>query len=963
MPTVAQITHMRRRHRERGSQTPGSRLALGCSSLLSLAAAIAVILAALIYANLATGLPSLASLPLLLDPPNGVLLQPTRIYDRSGQQLLLSLDNPAAPRGRVLTLDQTQDDYLPATLISATLASADPAFYYHSGFSWRGIFQGAHLTLAQRLVSDLLLEGEPAGVRRALRERLLAAQVTARFGREQVLVWYLNSANYGRYTFGAAAAARAYFGKPAAQLTLAEAAILAATSEAPDLNPYDAVQLARERGRQVLRVMLEKGVITKKQAREAQGQEVSFKPPQTPSTNVAPAFTRLALEQSEAHITRSRLERGGLRVITTLDYPLQLQVACAATDQLGRLNNRFDKVTAADGTPCQAARLLPTLPTQPGSPPVALGAEAAVLDPLTGQVLALVAEKGAGLDAGNLSTHETGTLLTPLAYLTGFTRGLGPASLVWDISTSLADGGPDLNLDGLPANPDERFHGPQRLRMALANDYATPALQMADQFGLENVWHTALQLGLTSLAAPEDLFRAGGHASLLEAAQMYAVFANQGTIAGQRSNASGIAGQAPSLHPWTVLRIENNDGIPLLAQQAAETKPVISPQLAYLMTNVLSDESARWPSLGHPNPLEIGRPAAAKLGRTGAGKDTWTVGYTPRLVIGVWVGTADPTYATPLNPNAAAALWHALMQYASRDLPPESWPAPAGITSVQVCDPSGLLPSIDCPTIVSEVFLNGNEPTQVDTLYRSVQLNQETGRLATVFTPPELIEKRVYLRLPPEAQEWARQAGIPAPPEAYDVIFAPQASPDTRITSPDMFAYVRGQVTIKGSASGSGVQFYRLQAGQGLNPQSWLQVGEDMTTPVIDGQLGVWDTQGLSGLFALQLLVVRQNQDVESAIIQVTVDNQAPSLTIASPVAGQVISLIAGKSFLFQVNADDNLALKSVEFILDSRSLSTILQGPYDLAWQATPGAHLLKVRAFDLAGNSSEAEVQFVVK
>jgi hypothetical protein len=178
-----------------------------------------------------------------------------------------------------------------------------------------------------------------------------------------------------------------------------------------------------------------------------------------------------------------------------------------------------------------------------------------------------------------------------------------------------------------------------------------------------------------------------------------------------------------------------------------------------------------------------------------------------------------------------------------------------------------------------------------------------------------------------------------------------------------MFAYVRGQVTIMGSASGSGVQFYRLQAGQGLNPLSWLQVGEDMTVPVIDGQLGVWDTQGLSGLYALQLLVVRQNQDVESAIVQVTVDNQAPTLEIASPLPGQEISLSGGKSFLFQVKAGDNLALKSVEFLLDGRSLATLLQSPYDLVWQASPGAHRLIVRALDLAGNSSEAEVQFVVK
>jgi membrane carboxypeptidase/penicillin-binding protein PbpC len=534
---------------------------------------------------------------------------------------------------------------------------------------------------------------------------------------------------------------------------------------------------------------------------------------------------------------------------------------------------------------------------------------------------------------------------------------------VWDIPAGQSESSSGLDLNGLPANLDGRYHGPQRLRMALANDYPSPVIQMADQFGLENVWRTALQLGLTSLAASEDLFSAGSRISPLEAAQMYAVFANQGTLTGRSSTAVTTAGQAASLHPWAVLRVERAGGPPLLAEQAAESRPVISPQLAYLMTNILSDESARWPSLGHPNPLEIGRPAAAKLGRTLQGDDTWAIGYTPQLVIGVWIGAADTAQAAPLNTNAAASLWHALMQYASRDLPPDSWPAPAGISNVQVCDPSGLLPSVDCLTIVNEIFLNGNEPTQVDTLYQAVQLNRETGRLATVFTPPDQIERRVYLRLPPEAQAWARQAGIPSPPETYDVIFAPQTTPDTHITSPAMFTYVRGQVTIKGSATGNGFQYYRLQVGQGLNPQTWLQVGQDVSRPVAEGQLGVWDTTGLSGLYALQLLVVRQNQDLESAVIQVTIDNQAPTLAITSPLPGQEISLSAGSSFPFQVSASDDLALKSVELILDNRSLATLSQAPYTFPWQVTQGAHTLRVIATDMAGNRTQLETTFLVK
>jgi len=188
-----------------------------------------------------------------------------------------------------------------------------------------------------------------------------------------------------------------------------------------------------------------------------------------------------------------------------------------------------------------------------------------------------------------------------------------------------------------------------------------------------------------------------------------------------------------------------------------------------------------------------------------------------------------------------------------------------------VCDPSGMLPTQECSSLVTEVFLNGNEPIQADDLYRKFAINRETGLLATVFTPPELIENHVYLLVPENARDWARSAGLEIPPASYDAIQAPPVNPTVNITLPGLFAEVSDVVKIVGTASGDDFAYYRLQVGKGLNPQEWIQLGSDVISPVEDGVLAEWDTGGLSGLYAVQLQVVRTDQRVDMAVIQVTI--------------------------------------------------------------------------------------------
>jgi membrane carboxypeptidase/penicillin-binding protein PbpC len=546
-------------------------------------------------------------------------------------------------------------------------------------------------------------------------------------------------------------------------------------------------------------------------------------------------------------------------------------------------------------------------------------------------------------------------------------RGFSPATLIWEVPPESQPGvePPEVEGDELTQTVSDTYHGPVRIRTALANDYLLAAAQVSERAGVENAWQTAWQFGMVSLGQQS---RGAGtfhdflnqRVTLLESAHAFSVFSNLGRQTGQQVQAGNSPNTFESLQPVTVIRVLDESGMTLLDWSNPREISIVSPQLAYLVTDVLSDEAARWSSLGHPNPLEIGRPAGVRLGVSLDGSQAWTVGYTHQLVVGSWLGFPD-IEGRQVPRLASAALWNAVIKYASQDLVVEDWDMPAGITRLPVCDPSGLLPTNACPMVVDEVFLAGNEPIQADNLYQVLRINRETGQLATVFTPAELVDEKVYLVVPDWAEPWAEQAGLPVPPQSFDPIYvAPQTTADLRLTKPVMFAHVHGTVELWGSASGSDFDYYRIQVGQGLNPTQWLLVGEDGQQPVSNGILGVWDTQGLQGLFVLQLSVIRTNQRVDTMFIQVTVDNTPPEVVILDPGAGELLLMDAEQNILLQTSASDDLGIERVEFLVDNELYLTLWQPPYACMWPATPGEHTLQVRAFDRAGNMAEQTIQF---
>ena len=236
--------------------------------------------------------------------------------------------------------------------------------------------------------------------------------------------------------------------------------------------------------------------------------------------------------------------------------------------------------------------------------------------------------------------------------------------------------------------------------------------------------------------------------------------------------------------------------------------------------------------------------------------------------------------------------------------------------------------------------------------------------MATIYTPPALVEEQVFLVFPPEAEEWAINAGLPQIPDDYDVLDIELIQDsDAGISSPSMFSTIKGSVQIMGSAAGDGFISYRLQVGSGLNPGVWFQIGEEVNTPVQNGKLGVWDTSQLSGLHVLQLLVSYEDERVASSVVQVTIDNQEPAVDIQFPQDEMRIKQLESDSITILAQVSDNLGVDRVEFFVDGDLFASLNSPPYAVPWRTVKGKHVIRASAYDHAGNMNDSRVQIVIE
>jgi membrane peptidoglycan carboxypeptidase len=765
------MIHQRRARRRAARNAPAKRaLRAGgwALAVASVAAALLAVFALPAYSYITAALPAVSELETMLDPQTGALLAPTQFYDRSGEHLLFTLQPTSAPRVFVEAGDAP-------LLAAALIASSDPSFWQHDGALWTRPGTEPH-TIAERLVANLLLAQEPDGWRKTLRTRVLASQATSAYGRAQVLTWALNSARFGNATFGAESAAQFYFGKSAAQLSLAEAAILAATAQAPAVNPLDAPEAAQQLGHLVLIAMHEQGRIDDNEFNQAISAQVVV----TAQPASEDAFASLAAAQLRAALGEELAERGGLSVVTTLDFVMQSQLA-------------------------------------------ETGANGVVLDPLNGRVLAMV---------GSQAAQPASRLLLPFVYLDAFASGEAPASLTWNL-------GAQVNAGALV--------GPVSMRTALANGLAAPAQALVQHLGGYQVAQVLRASGLSAFNRPasedqtEENILDAAAVTPLELAGAYGSLSNMGSLTGRTVD--------DQLQASALLFASDVDGDVVLDWSLPEQRSIAGAQLAYLVTDVLADVSVRVQA-ERGQLAEFGRPAALA-----PASEDWALAYSPQRVVALH--------------GADSALLAEAFAIAHENLPIQSWPAPGGLSSVMVCVPSGLLPDGDCTETRREIFASGSEPRFADGLYVRRAVNSLNGLLATVFTPEEFVQERIFLNVPADLQNWATAAGLALAPSDYDPLPTLSENVGIEIDIPPRFGEVNGMATVRFQLP-DGTVGWDLQAGAGLYPSAWQQLaaGDGSASP-----LARWDTSALSGLWALQLQAWDAAGNVQRAFTVVTVSD------------------------------------------------------------------------------------------
>jgi 1A family penicillin-binding protein len=848
----------------------------------------------------------------------------TKIYDRTGQVLLYEIFDPRLGDRTWVPLDQ-----IPLYLRQATIAIEDKSFYDNPGFDIRGFARALYYyilrgqvqggsTITMQLIKNVLIPPEERYKRlysRKIKELILALEISRRYSKDKILEWYLNSNFYGNLAYGVEAAARVYFDKPVQELDLAECAMLAAVPQYPGLNPIDAPEEARQRQHLVLDAMVRQGYITAEEAVAAKYQKLDIKAREERYDIIAPHFSIYVRKRLEEMFGPELVHRGGLRVYTTLDLDMQNLAQDIARKWIAELQAQGRNVS---------------------------NAAVVAIRPRTGEILVMLGsldywdDKIAGEVNVALANRQPGSAFKPFTYVTAFSQGYTAATMIMDVRTAFPD---PPNPPYVPENYDRKYHGPKRLRQTLACSYNIPAVKLLDMVGVENVIHTAHRMGITTLN--EDYYGlsltlGGGEVKLLDMTYAFSVFANGGVMA-------GVPVQEPrlgyrELDPVAILRVEDRDGNIIWQYTVPETREVLSPQLAYLITDIMADNNARAPAFGYESKLKLSRPAAVKTGTTSDFRDAWTIGYTPQIVTGVWVGNSDNTPMEHVPGSLGAApIWHDFMEKVLEGLPVENFVRPPGFEEVEVCSVSGMLPTEHCPHKVKEIFIAGTAPTAYCTVHQVFRVNRETGKLATIYTPPELVDEVVYEIFPPEAADWVREQGIPQPPTQYDTAYGPSpASGDVAIISPALYAYVREVVPIIGNAKAQNFQLYRLEYGQGLNPSAWIQIGDDHYNQVTNGPLEYWDASGLNGLYTLQLSVVDGGGNYRRATTQVTVDNTPPEVKLLYPYDGSIYVMEYDEYVNISAHAVDNFSMDRVEFYLDNNLLSYSTIPPYNTKWTIT---------------------------
>jgi penicillin-binding protein 1C len=650
----------------------------------------------------------------------------SRIVDRHGRLLYEIVDPRSNTAG---THRPVSAQAIPRRLREATIAVEDASFAQNPGVDLTGIARAIWInlrggetlaggsTITQQLARMTLLDPEERRQRtllRKLRESMLAWQIAHRHSKDEVLALYLNESYYGNLAYGVEAASQVYLGKRAAELDLGEAAFLAGLPQSPAAyDPFNDLPLARKRQAIVLDLMARQGYITAQDALQAKASPLTLAP--APHLIRAPHFVAVVRRWAELHLGTEALMRAGLTISTTLDLSLNDAAQRSVQQRLAELANpSFDSPDAQ-----------------------ARNAGVIGLVPHTGEVRVMVGSPSyfdaanAGAVNATLALRQPGSAIKPLTYAAALQtdRGFTAATPIIDVRTAFPT---REGLPYVPVNYDRKNHGIISARAALATSNNVAAVLVLQRIGIRPLTDLAAALGMQAFVDPDragqygySLTLGGGEVRLIELTAAYAAFANTG----QR------------VDPVFVTEVRDAAG-GLVYRHAPKPGPqVVRPEVAWLITDMLSDNAARAPAFGEVSVLRLDRPAAVKTGTTQDFRDNWTVGFTPDLAVGVWVGNADGTSmqgATGLT--GAGPIWNDVMHVAHRGLPARAFVRPAGLSAVEVCALSGMLPTAHCTNTRTEWFLVGTQPTIADTWH-------------------QLEQGAVALDLPAPARAWAQAQG------------------------------------------------------------------------------------------------------------------------------------------------------------------------------------------------------------
>ena len=849
----------------------------------------------------------------------------TKIFDRTGTKLLYEVFDPRWGSRTVVPIDQ-----IPDHLKYATIAIEDQDFYTNPGVNIRGLIRAAYVDITGQgfqggssittlLVKNVIIPLEERAERsftRKIKEAILAVEITRRYSKDQILEWYLNTVFYGNLAYGVEAAAQNYFGKHVQDLSLAECAMLAVLPNAPATHsPLTNPEEAKIRQHLVLDAMFRQGYITQGEIVAAKVEELHYAPVRYDIE--APHFVMYVRQLLEERYGSDLLYQGGLKVYTTLDLDLQHEAEDIARRHLAEL--QADERNASN-------------------------ASVVTLKPATGEILLMVGSLDYfdrdidGQVNVALAERQPGSSFKMFTYTEALRQGNTPATMVMDVRTTFPD--PDYSNPYTPENYNRKFNGPLRLRQGLARSINVAAVKVLSWVGVRSVIELSHRRGINTLTRDYyglSLTLGGGEVRLLDMTYAFSVLANGGYMAGQPVPEDSLRPGYRELDPVAILRVEDTNGNVLEEYRSPELREVINPQVSYVITHMLSDNVARTPAFGSRSMLWLGndRPVAAKTGTTTDYRDSWTIGFTPQLCTGVWVGNSDnePMEHVP-GSVGAAPIWHDTMLVALEGEPVMPFVEPPGLEWAIVDATSGLLPNPHTPSTIREVFLPGTVPTEEDNIHQMVRICRASGKLATVYCPLDEVMDQVFDIYPTEAADWVRQNNVPQPPSEYCDLHGPSPiTGDVAITSPRPYGYIQGIVQVMGNARGPDVQLYRLQYGPGLNPSSWTQIGGDHGNTVDNGLLETWDVRDLDGLYTLQLSVVDWNSFYRQSTIQVTVDNVAPTIEITYPITEQLYVMETDEWVSFQAQATDNFSMDRVEFFFDDEMLTYDTVSPYNQRW------------------------------